>query len=481
MSLASAKALSSIPDTVLGALGARLRASGFSTALADALKIGRGVAIELRRPIRLRRLRARDDDAARLLRLLCFGDALEAGEAVSALGDSTLRALLDGELLANVEGKIVAQLVLTAAEDILCFGDPFEAGAEAIMAIGVTTRALAKVGRGRGRLALDLGCGGGALALSLAPHFERVIATDLAPRAAVIARLNLALAQVDNVEVRIGDRFAPVAGERFDLVVCQPPFLSALPDASSKTLHGGTRGDELPRAILAELPRHLAEGGRAVVFTQWPVPPPIDVGSVIGDPTLGVFLLEAPPLSLDEQAAVYASAEVPVTDDGYPARARAHREQAHRLGLTAVIQTVVVLDRRFPGVVARVPLASARVIDLSADRVEDAVRARVLLAGGGLAQARLRLSPGVRFASLVGARGAPPQWVAFAEKDPLVERTFLNAATLDLLRTVASAKDVATAVAAVGPRHGVPAARGLEVLGKVVAGALEKGILRVDR
>jgi len=146
-----------------------------------------------------------------------------------------------------------------------------------------------------------------------------------------------------------------------------------------------------------------------------------------------------------------------------------------------VIQTVVVLDRRFPGVVARVPLASGRVIDLTAERVEDAVQARVLLAGGELARARLRLSPGVRFASLVGARGAPPQWAAFAEKDPLVERTFLNAATLDLLRAVASAKDVATAITTVGPRHGVPAARGLELLGPVVAAALEKGILRVDR
>lgn len=68
---------------------------------------------------------------------------------------------------------------------------------------------------------LDVGTGSGLLAATLARLGLRVVATDISDTAVECASKNCrGLA----VEVRRGDLFAPVAGERFDLVVVNPPY-----------------------------------------------------------------------------------------------------------------------------------------------------------------------------------------------------------------------------------------------------------------
>lgn len=68
---------------------------------------------------------------------------------------------------------------------------------------------------------LDVGTGCGLLAGTAADLGATVVATDLDGRAVRCARANLAGTGVD---VRQGDLFAAVAGERFDVVVCNPPY-----------------------------------------------------------------------------------------------------------------------------------------------------------------------------------------------------------------------------------------------------------------
>ena len=70
--------------------------------------------------------------------------------------------------------------------------------------------------------ALDVGTGSGIQALLAARHSERVVATDLNERALGFAAFNAALNGAENVEVRTGSFFEPVAGERFGLVTSQP-------------------------------------------------------------------------------------------------------------------------------------------------------------------------------------------------------------------------------------------------------------------
>lgn len=73
---------------------------------------------------------------------------------------------------------------------------------------------------------LDLGCGYGVLGIvtaARAPH-ARVILVDINPRAVALAEDNIRLNAVPNAEARCGDGCAPVADERFDLVLYNPPI-----------------------------------------------------------------------------------------------------------------------------------------------------------------------------------------------------------------------------------------------------------------
>jgi len=73
---------------------------------------------------------------------------------------------------------------------------------------------------------LDLGCGYGVLGVVVAARLprSRVLLVDINPRAVALAAENIRLNRVANAEARCGDGCAPVAGDRFDLILCNPPI-----------------------------------------------------------------------------------------------------------------------------------------------------------------------------------------------------------------------------------------------------------------
>ena len=129
---------------------------------------------------------------------------------------------------------------------------------------------------------LDLCTGSGCVAAALAknlPHAQ-LVAADVSAEAAAVATTNIdKLGLAERVDVRVGDLFAPVAGEPpFDLVTANPPYiptgdLAAL-DRNVRdyeprlALDGGADGLDLHRRILAEAPGHLSVGGRLLVEMQ---------------------------------------------------------------------------------------------------------------------------------------------------------------------------------------------------------------------
>jgi len=117
------------------------------------------------------------------------------------------------------------------------------------------------------RRALDLGCGQGLQALLAAPNAARVVATDRNPRAASYTRLAAALSGVV-VDAREGDLLSPVAGEEFDLVVSNPPFVVS-PGRRYTYRDAGLDGDEVSRRLVSEIPSVLAAGGHAVLLVNW--------------------------------------------------------------------------------------------------------------------------------------------------------------------------------------------------------------------
>lgn len=75
---------------------------------------------------------------------------------------------------------------------------------------------------------LDLGTGSGAVALTLARHCSQanVVAVDLSPAAVSIARENADNLNIDNVFIAGGNWFSELSGEKFDLIVSNPPYVA---------------------------------------------------------------------------------------------------------------------------------------------------------------------------------------------------------------------------------------------------------------
>jgi release factor glutamine methyltransferase len=108
---------------------------------------------------------------------------------------------------------------------------------------------------------LDLGTGCGAIALALAKERPkaRITATDVSAAALAVARENAAELGFENrIRFLPGDGFEPVSGERFDLLVSNPPYLSGgdaaalapeLAHEPREALFAGAEGTELLRRI----------------------------------------------------------------------------------------------------------------------------------------------------------------------------------------------------------------------------------------
>lgn len=79
-----------------------------------------------------------------------------------------------------------------------------------------------------GDYVLDLGCGYGILGIAAAKIAGRAVLTEVNSRAANLARKNLKLNSIANAEVWEGNLYEPVAGEKFDAIVCNLPMSAGL-------------------------------------------------------------------------------------------------------------------------------------------------------------------------------------------------------------------------------------------------------------
>ncbi len=110
---------------------------------------------------------------------------------------------------------------------------------------------------------LDLGTGSGVGAVFAARRGFQTVAVDINPQAVRCARINALLhGQEERIDVRQGDLFSPVAGERFDLVLFNPPFFRGEP---ASDLDRAWRGTDVLERFATGLPAALAEGGTALL------------------------------------------------------------------------------------------------------------------------------------------------------------------------------------------------------------------------
>ncbi len=285
------------PDpAICASLASDLAAAGFTApALRSAwgpvgdAAIGRG----LRGPA-VRALSHRDDALATLARLLGLGMP-QAVAAVEAALPRTGVAGLVSLGLATMEGDTVVPAALVRPQEWggasdaddgewWIASDLDEAALEGalptdhVLGVGGASLTLASLQLPTpARRVLDLGTGCGIQALRARLYADEVVATDISLRALGFARLTALLNGVEGVEVRSGSLFDPVAGERFDRVVSNPPFVITPRGATAEGVaapayeyrDGGAVGDDLVRQVVTGVADVLTDGGVAQFLGNW--------------------------------------------------------------------------------------------------------------------------------------------------------------------------------------------------------------------
>ena len=210
-----------------------------------------------------------DDPFALLVRLFWIASAERRDKVERVLPELDLEGLADADVVALDGDRVRSVVRVDDVFGLLIASDVEHHRDDWVVGVSPSTRLAATyTPRAAARTALDVGCGQGLQALLAARHCERVVATDFNPRALWMTELNARLNGIDNVETREGSFLDPVAEERFDLAVVNPPYVIS-PAARYLYRDGGFEGDGLSRKLLADLPRHLEEGGFGVLQGNW--------------------------------------------------------------------------------------------------------------------------------------------------------------------------------------------------------------------
>jgi hypothetical protein len=209
-----------------------------------------------------------------LARLFLFGLSQPVHSVLAAMPRPVFDFLLETGLAAAEDDRIVPLTMLTPTEGWLIAADPVyrmqpEAAPDIILWPNQSTRVLQHFAlREPCGSTLDYGAGCGVVAILASPFSRQVIATDLNPRTEEFVRFNCWLNAVSNVECRIGDSFAPLAGAKFDRILANPPFF-VVPSSGVLYCENPLELDGFCRQVTRQAAEHLNEGGFLQMTCEW--------------------------------------------------------------------------------------------------------------------------------------------------------------------------------------------------------------------
>ena len=232
-----------------------------------------------------------DGELATLVRLFLLGATVSEAEARAALREVPSPAT--AALLEPVAGEVRARVEIRpygidgdpggadrwVVSDFGSDARPGPLAADHVLGIGGASLTLAgAVIRTPVSRALDVGTGCGVQALHLSGHAQQVVATDVSARALRLAATTAALNGL-SWDLRKGSLLEPVDGERFDLIVANPPFVVSPGLAALRRAGGGhsyrdsgLAGDAVTERLLRGVPGLLAPGGSAQMLANWIIP-----------------------------------------------------------------------------------------------------------------------------------------------------------------------------------------------------------------
>lgn len=209
-----------------------------------------------------------------LLRWFLVGAPVEAQKARELVSDPIVTLFLDCGLVVQQGDQLAPTVLLMPYDQFLIASDhtaKFDspASSDFVLWPNPTSRLLHRFTIQRpSRATLDLGTGNGIVAFWATSHSEQVVATDLNPRATEFAAFNARLNGLEGIEFLTGDRFEPVAGRTFDLIVTNPPFFIT-PARRYLFCDNPFDLDQLCRRIVGEAPRYLNEEGYLQMLCEW--------------------------------------------------------------------------------------------------------------------------------------------------------------------------------------------------------------------
>ena len=209
-----------------------------------------------------------------LFRWFWIGAAVDRATAVEFIPERMLKLFLKAGMLTEGDGSFKSPVRISPFAQFLVLSDHavLQTGslhANTIIWPSPTTMICyhlsiqAPVGR-----TLDIGTGNGILALAAASHSGSVVATDLNARAREFCLFNAALNGVANLEFREGSAFEPVRGERFDLILANPPFF-VTPSVRRVYSDNHMELDGFCRMLVRQAPDYLNENGYCQMLVEW--------------------------------------------------------------------------------------------------------------------------------------------------------------------------------------------------------------------
>ena len=282
----------------LGGLREAFLAAGYTVdGVADRLGPVAGAALQRHETVPARRATARGDAVDVLLRLFPLQLPVDERAAAAVL---PVEALLTAGLVERSGGELRAVLdVRPYRETVVGHGREAVVGhgregdgppwwvvsdlgtgldgrhrplaGEHVLGVGGASTTLAQVTvRAAVDRTLDVGTGCGVQALHASRHSASVVATDVSARALRLAAMTAGLSDV-RLDLRAGDLLRPVAGETFDLVVSNPPFVVGAPPGQARHTYrdAALDLDGVGARLAHDGPALLAPGGTLQMLANW--------------------------------------------------------------------------------------------------------------------------------------------------------------------------------------------------------------------
>lgn len=221
---------------------------------------------------------------ATLVRLFTLGDAVDGEEAGTALPTLGMAGAEHLGLVVQQGPGVVATCDLRpygdedhewwVASDLSELATRQPLREDHVLGIGGASTTLASwTPRPRVARALDLGTGCGVQALHLGAHADEITVTDISRRALAFAAFNALLNEV-HWHARAGSLLDPLAGQRFELIVSNPPFVITPRGAGVPQFEyrdGGAAGDDIVAGLVRSIGDHLEPGGIAQFLGNWEI------------------------------------------------------------------------------------------------------------------------------------------------------------------------------------------------------------------